>query len=76
MERRTYIFLYTTNKEVYEDNLKAFSSYNPYSIFKPEIRYESMSETDLKELSKLADNDGWIDAKNLQSSIELAYAKK
>ncbi|OCR85281.1 hypothetical protein CFT12S05168_05380 [Campylobacter fetus subsp. testudinum] len=67
---------YGWDEKTYKEQLNRISSYNPYFIFKPEIRYESMSETDLKELSKLANDDGWIDVTNLQSSIGLAYAKK
>ncbi|OCR91746.1 hypothetical protein CFT12S02225_01455 [Campylobacter fetus subsp. testudinum] len=67
---------YGWDENTYKEQLNRISSYNPYFIFKPEIRYESMSETDLKELSKLANDDGWIDVTNLQSSIGLAYAKK
>ncbi|EAK0826547.1 hypothetical protein A0W86_02990 [Campylobacter fetus] len=67
---------YGWDENTYKEQLNHISSYNPYFIFKPEIRYESMSETDLKELSKLANDDGWIDVTNLQSSIGLAYAKK
>ena len=61
--------------EGYENALESLKDYNPYSIFKPEVRYESLSQNDLNELSKLADKDGWIDVTSLQG-IDLAYAKK
>ena len=61
--------------EGYENALESLKDYNPYSIFKPEVRYESLSQNDLNELSKLADKDGWIDVASLQG-IDLAYAKK
>ncbi|MEE3704691.1 hypothetical protein V2I29_03735 [Campylobacter sp. CX2-8023-23] len=61
--------------EGYERSLELLKDYNPYSIFKPEVRYESMNENDIKELSKLADEDGWIDASKLQG-LNLAYAKQ
>ncbi|ARR04511.1 hypothetical protein CVIC9261_07435 [Campylobacter vicugnae] len=66
---------YGWDEKTYEEQLNIISSYNPYSIFKPEVRYESLSQNDLNELSKLADEDGWIDVANLQG-IDLAYAKK
>ena len=62
--------------EAYENSLQSLKDYNPYSIFKPEVRYESMSQNDIKELSKLADEDGWIDASKLQELANLAYAKQ
>ncbi|WP_279062433.1 hypothetical protein, partial [Campylobacter lanienae] len=62
--------------EAYENSLQSLKDYNPYSIFKPEVRYESMNENDIKELSKLADEDGWIDASKLQGLANLAYAKQ
>ncbi|WP_096029836.1 hypothetical protein [Campylobacter lanienae] len=62
--------------EGYENSLQSLKDYNPYSIFKPEVRYESMNENDIKELSKLADEDGWIDASKLQELANLAYAKQ
>lgn len=62
--------------EAYENSLQSLKDYNPYSIFKPEVRYESMNENDIKELSKLADEDGWIDASKLQELANLAYAKQ
>uniref|UniRef100_UPI0026131951 hypothetical protein n=1 Tax=uncultured Campylobacter sp. TaxID=218934 RepID=UPI0026131951 len=61
--------------EGYENALESLKDYNPYSIFKPEVRYESLSQNDLNELSKLADKDGWIDVASLQG-IDLAYAKQ
>ncbi|MCR8690901.1 hypothetical protein, partial [Campylobacter sp. RM9264] len=61
--------------EGYENALESLKDYNPYSIFKPEVRYESLSQNDLNELSKLADEDGWIDVVSLQG-IDLAYAKQ
>ena len=66
---------YGWDEKTYEEQLNIISSYNPYSIFKPEVRYESLSQNDLNELSKLADKDGWIDVASLQG-IDLAYAKK
>lgn len=66
---------YGWDEKTYEEQLNIISSYNPYSIFKPEVRYESLSQNDLNELSKLADKDGWIDVTSLQG-IDLAYAKK
>ena len=62
--------------EAYENSLQSLKDYNPYSIFKPEVRYESMNENDINELSKLADEDGWIDASKLQGLANLAYAKQ
>lgn len=67
--------------EAYENSLKSLKDYNPYSIFKPEVRYESMNENDIKELSKLADEDGWIDINlNLGTFdvglLGIAYAKQ
>lgn len=66
---------YGWDEKTYEEQLNIISSYNPYSIFKPEVRHESLSQNDLNELSKLADKDGWIDVASLQG-IDLAYAKK
>ena len=66
---------YGWDEKTYEEQLNIISSYNPYSIFKPEVRHESLSQNDLNELSKLADKDGWIDVTSLQG-IDLAYAKK
>jgi len=66
---------YGWDEKTYEEQLNIISSYNPYSIFKPEVRYESLSQNDLNELSKLADKDGWIDVTSLQG-IDLAYAKQ
>ncbi|MBQ7134924.1 hypothetical protein [Campylobacter sp.] len=66
---------YGWDEKTYEEQLNIISSYNPYSIFKPEVRYESLSQNDLNELSKLADKDGWIDVASLQG-IDLAYAKQ
>ncbi|PPB52026.1 hypothetical protein CDQ67_09960, partial [Campylobacter hyointestinalis subsp. hyointestinalis] len=60
----------------YENSLQSLKDYNPYSIFKAEVRYESMNENDIKELSKLANEDGWIDASKLQGLANLAYAKQ
>lgn len=67
--------------EGYENSLKSLKDYNPYSIFKPEVRYESMNENDIKELSKLADEDGWIDINLNLGTFDLgllgiAYAKQ
>ncbi|CUU81065.1 response regulator [Campylobacter hyointestinalis subsp. hyointestinalis] len=62
--------------EAYENSLQSLKDYNPYSIFKAEVRYESMNENDIKELSKLANEDGWIDASKLQGLANLAYAKQ
>ncbi|RAZ51215.1 hypothetical protein [Campylobacter hyointestinalis] len=67
--------------EAYENSLQSLKDYNPYSIFKPEVRYESMNENDIKELSKLADEDGWIDINlNLGTFdvglLGIAYAKQ
>lgn len=54
--------------------------YNPYSIFKPEVRYESLTQNDLNELSKLADEDGWIDINSNSGAFNgllgIAYAKQ
>ncbi|WP_086289761.1 hypothetical protein [Campylobacter devanensis] len=67
--------------EAYENSLQSLKDYNPYSIFKPEVRYESMNENDIKELSKLADEDGWIDINLKLGTFDLgllgiAYAKQ
>lgn len=67
--------------EGYENSLQSLKDYNPYSIFKPEVRYESMNENDIKELSKLADEDGWIDINLKLGTFDLgllgiAYAKQ
>ncbi|WP_086232306.1 hypothetical protein [Campylobacter devanensis] len=66
--------------EGYENSLQSLKDYNPYSIFKPEVRYESMNENDIKELSKLADEDGWIDINSnlgaFNGLLGIAYAKQ
>ncbi|WP_096027512.1 hypothetical protein [Campylobacter lanienae] len=66
--------------EAYENSLQSLKDYNPYSIFKPEVRYESMNENDIKELSKLADEDGWIDINSNLGAFDgllgIAYAKQ
>ncbi len=66
--------------EAYENSLQSLKDYNPYSIFKPEVRYESMNENDIKELSKLADEDGWIDINSnlgaFNGLLGIAYAKQ
>lgn len=66
--------------EAYENSLQSLKDYNPYSIFKPEVRYESMSQNDIKELSKLADEDGWIDINSnlgaFNGLLGIAYAKQ
>lgn len=67
--------------EGYERSLELLKDYNPYSIFKPEVRYEIMSQNDIKELSKLADEDGWIDINLNLGTFDLgllgiAYAKQ
>ncbi|MEE3694801.1 hypothetical protein V2I21_06710 [Campylobacter sp. CLAX-22107-21] len=66
--------------EAYENSLQSLKDYNPYSIFKPEVRYESMNENDIKELSKLADEDGWIDINSnlgaFNGLLGVAYAKQ
>ncbi|ALV25200.1 hypothetical protein CIG2463D_1644 [Campylobacter iguaniorum] len=64
------------DEKTYKQQFDMINSYNPYSNFKAEIRYESMNDNDIKELSKLADKDGWIDASDLQGLANLAYAKK
>ncbi|AII14035.1 hypothetical protein CIG1485E_0159 [Campylobacter iguaniorum] len=64
------------DEKTYKQQFDMINSYNPYSNFKAEIRYESMNNNDIKELSKLADKDGWIDASDLQGLANLAYAKK
>ena len=66
---------YGWDEKTYNASYEYISSYNPYSHFKAEIRYQSMNENDLKELAKLADNDGWIDASKLKNLANLAYAK-
>ncbi|PPB51163.1 hypothetical protein CDQ67_10250, partial [Campylobacter hyointestinalis subsp. hyointestinalis] len=65
----------------YENSLQSLKDYNPYSIFKAEVRYESMNENDIKELSKLANEDGWIDINLNLGTFDLgllgiAYAKQ
>lgn len=67
---------YNWDEKTYKEQLNIMNSYNPYSIFKAEVRYESMNENDIKELSKLANEDGWIDASKLQGLANLAYAKQ
>lgn len=66
--------------EAYENSLQSLKDYNPYSIFKAEVRYESMNENDIKELSKLADEDGWIDINSNSGAFNgllgIAYAKQ
>lgn len=66
--------------EAYENSLQSLKDYNPYSIFKPEVRYEIMSQNDIKELSKLADEDGWIDINSNSGAFNgllgIAYAKQ
>ncbi|CUU86956.1 response regulator [Campylobacter hyointestinalis] len=67
--------------EAYENSLQSLKDYNPYSIFKAEVRYESMNENDIKELSKLANEDGWIDINSNLGTFDLgllgiAYAKQ
>ncbi|RAZ54297.1 hypothetical protein [Campylobacter hyointestinalis] len=66
--------------EGYERSLELLKDYNPYSIFKAEVRYESMNENDIKELSKLAGEDGWIDINSNSGAfnglLEIAYAKQ
>ncbi|CUU67712.1 response regulator [Campylobacter hyointestinalis] len=67
--------------EAYENSLQSLKDYNPYSIFKAEVRYESMNENDIKELSKLANEDGWIDINLNLGTFDLgllgiAYAKQ
>ncbi len=66
--------------EGYENSLQSLKDYNPYSIFKPEVRYESMNENDIKELSKLAGEDGWIDINSNSGAFNgllgIAYAKQ
>ena len=66
---------YGWDEKTYNTSYEYISSYNPYSHFKAEIRYQSMNENDLKELAKLAGNDGWIDASKLKNLANLAYAK-
>ncbi|QLI06030.1 hypothetical protein CINF_1553 [Candidatus Campylobacter infans] len=66
---------YGWDEKTYNASYEYISSYNPYSHFKAEVRYQSMNENDLKELAKLADNDGWIDASKLKNLANLAYAK-
>ena len=66
---------YGWDEKTYNTSYEYISSYNPYSHFKAEVRYQSMNENDLKELAKLADNDGWIDASKLKNLANLAYAK-
>lgn len=67
---------YNWDEKTYKEQLNIMNSYNPYSIFKAEVIYESMNENDIKELSKLANEDGWIDASKLQGLANLAYAKQ
>ncbi|WP_096018657.1 hypothetical protein [Campylobacter lanienae] len=66
--------------EGYERSLELLKDYNPYSIFKPEVRYESLTQNDLNELSKLADEDGWIDINSNSGAFNgllgIAYAKQ
>ncbi|RAZ24318.1 hypothetical protein CHL9752_05520 [Campylobacter hyointestinalis subsp. lawsonii] len=66
--------------EGYENSLQSLKDYNPYSIFKPEVRYEIMSDNDIKELSKLASEDGWIDINSNSGAFNgllgIAYAKQ
>ncbi|MFW5606473.1 MAG: hypothetical protein ACOCM0_02550 [Campylobacter hyointestinalis] len=66
--------------EGYERSLESLKDYNPYSIFKAEVRYEIMSQNDIKELSKLAGEDGWIDTNSnsgaFNGSLGIAYAKQ
>ena len=66
---------YGWDEKTYNASYEYISSYNPYSHFKAEVRYQSMNENDLKELAKLAGNDGWIDASKLKNLANLAYAK-
>ena len=66
---------YGWDEKTYNTSYEYISSYNPYSHFKAEVRYQSMNENDLKELAKLAGNDGWIDASKLKNLANLAYAK-
>ncbi len=66
---------YGWDEKTYNTSYEYISSYNPYSHFKAEVRYQSMNENDLKELAKLADNDGWVDASKLKNLANLAYAK-
>ena len=66
---------YGWDEKTYNASYEYISSYNPYSHFKAEVRYQSMNENDLKELAKLADNDGWVDASKLKNLANLAYAK-
>lgn len=70
--------------DMYERLLQRIKDYNPYSMFKAEVRYESMNDDDIKELAKLADKDGWIHIKPYFSDsygtsinkLGLAYAKQ
>ena len=66
---------YGWDEKTYNTSYEYISSYNPYSHFKAEVRYQSMNENDLKELAKLAGNDGWVDASKLKNLANLAYAK-
>ena len=66
---------YGWDEKTYNASYEYISSYNPYSHFKAEVRYQSMNENDLKELAKLAGNDGWVDASKLKNLANLAYAK-
>ena len=66
---------YGWDEKTYNASYEYISSYNPYSHFKAEVRYQSMDENDLKELAKLANNDGWVDASKLKNLANLAYAK-
>ena len=69
--------------DIYERCLQRVKDYNPYHMFKAEVRYESMNDDDIKELAKLADKDGWIQIKPKRNAdgeyyglTGLAYAKQ
>ena len=69
--------------DIYERCLQRVKDYNPYHMFKAEVRYESMNDDDIKELAKLADKDGWIQIKPKRNADSeyygltgLAYAKQ
>lgn len=69
--------------DMYERLLQRVKDYNPYHMFKAEVRYESMNDDDIKELAKLADKDGWIQIKPKRNAYGefcgltgLAYAKQ
>ncbi|MDL0088778.1 hypothetical protein [Campylobacter gastrosuis] len=64
------------------DNRISYYNNNPYTIFKPEYRYERMSNEMLDELfGNLSDKDGWVKLDNLVFNDKspyknFAYAKQ